>query len=221
MSTKGRRKFIRTMSRRRKGAKAIAKKALREVNKIKQSIETKWHSIAVTAASVVAGTPVVEHLTDIDQGDSAQLREGNHVNIQSLQIRGAIKLDDPTGVFENELIRIIIFIDKTGEAVRTTVTNLLIAANLVNIRHPVHMNDFRVLMDKTMTLQNLSLNSDTSLKFFQYFKRFKRTIRCKWLDGTGSNPEENQLYFAILVNSNLLANAVSFAGRAMIKFTDL
>ncbi len=206
---------------RRRGAKAIARKALREVNKIKSNIETK-HFIQTQAMSPVFGTETVRHLSAIDSGDSVQQREGNMVSVKSLQIRGTIELTDPSGIFENEIVRIIIFTDKTGEVVRTDLDDVLdVPASLNAVRDPIHMNDFRILMDKTVTFQNLNTNTNSSLRFFSFFKRFKRPIKIKWLNITGTNVEENQFYIAAQVDRTAVANSVEINSRSILKFTDL
>ncbi len=220
----GGRTFIRKSRRsfRRRGAKAIAVKALREVNKIKSNIESKFKTTAMTVASVVAGTPSVTQLTDIDVGDTVNNREGNMASLQSINIRGVFTLDNPTGTVENEIVRVIIFIDKEGEVVRTDLDEVLDLQTTINgLRDPIHMGDFRVLLDKTMTFQNLSLATDSSLKPFSYFKRFKRAIKCKWISGTGTAPEANQIYMAIQVSTTVGANTLAYIGRVIVKFTDL
>ncbi len=205
----------------RSGAKAIARRALREVNKIKSNIETHFLNGAFSVSPVFAA-PTVTHISAITAGDAVGNRSGDMVSMVSLQIRGAIELTDPTGIFENECVRIIVFIDKTGEVVRTDLDELLADENtLLSMRDAVHMNDFRVLMDKTVTFQNLSLNTDSSLRFFQFFKRFKRPVKIRYL-GTASNTvEENQVYMGIQVLQSVAANSVEVNGRTLIKFTDL
>ncbi len=215
MHRRGRRRF------RGRGAKAIAKRALREVNKIKSNIETK-HFIQTQAMSPVAGTATIAHLSAISGGDTVQSRDGDMVSAKSLQIRGTIQLIDPTGTFENDVVRIIVFIDKNGEVVRTDLDELLDdPTNLNALRDPTHMNDFRVLMDKTVTFQNLSLNTDSSIRFFSFFKRFKRPIKIRWLNTTGTNVEENQFYIGVQVAKSIAANSIEVQSRSNLKFTDM
>ncbi len=206
---------------RRRGAKAIAHKALREVNKIKSNIEHKFLEVTI-AQTPVAGTEGVTHLTPITDGTDAFERVGSMVSLKSIQIRGTIGLVDPTGTFENEVVRLLVFIDKNGEAVHTTLDDVLLdAAVLESMRQPQHMNDFRVLMDKTITLQNLSLNTDSSLRFFSFFKRFKRPIQIRFDGVAGTAVEENQLYLGVQVLQSIAAGSVVISGRSLIKFTDM
>ncbi len=213
--------FRRNRRRGRRGAKSIAIKALREVNKIKSNIETKFLVTPINFTSILAGTPQVLQLTDINTGDTVSSRDGNMISLKSVNIRGIMGVNDPTGTAENEVFRLLLFIDKEGEVVRTDLDELLETQTAINgLRDPVHMGDFRVIMDKLITTQNLSLSTNVSFRSFQVFKRFKRPIKVRYLDTVGTNPEANQLYFATMVHNNAAASSTTFVGRCIVKFTD-
>ncbi len=204
-----------------RGAKAIAKKALREVNKIKSNIEVKFQEETISK-SPVAGTAGIQHISKLAEGVGDNQRLGNQVSAVSLQIRGSIEMSNPTGIFENELVRIIVFIDKDAETLKTDLDDLLLDTTVFfSMRDPAHMNDFRVLMDKTITLQNLSLSTDSSLRFFSFFKRFKRPIKIKFDAPAESDTEENAIYIAFQVAESVLAGSIVVTGRSIMKYTDM
>jgi len=120
------------------------------------------------------------------------------------------------------MIRIIVFVDKTGEVVKTDVDELLFTpTSISSVRDPIHMNDFRVIMDRTITLHNLNVNTNSSLRYFQMKRSFKRPITCRYLNVTGTNVEENQIYIGFMVGNTLLANSVEINGQAIIHYTDM
>lgn len=154
-----------------------------------------------TAGSIIA-------LTSITQGDASDNREGNKVNVKSVQFKCFIRR-----VATDSSARVILFqflrpVPGTNPA---TADLVVTSGSMIS---PVKANtaSFRILMDKrlpTMTAENPSY-------VVEYFKRMNFSIN--FVDGTAANWSRNPL-FLYLISDNAGNNPlIDFTCR--IRFTD-
>ncbi len=206
-----------------KSALTIAKKALREVNKIKKMVELKHIEQSIDFSSIIAGTAQLQHLTQVDSGDLPVERDGNMISVRSIQIRGMITGFDFTGTNENEVYRLMVWADKHSSVVATAMQpRLLTDDTVLSNRNPVFMNEFKVYWDKTITLANKGVSAaGKTFRYFEYFKRFSTPLIIRYDGSAGTSVEDNQLYFGAMVFANAAVSQAIVNAKCIIKYTDL
>ncbi len=194
------------MSRKRTFKKKSRTKFVTE-SRVKQIIrgrlETKFKDVAITADSTpVAGTSVVTYLSGTTQavGGDGNMRLGNSLEAQSIQIRGNVTA--AAGQVLGGIYRMIVFQATTDiDGVLPVVDDLLDTDDVNSLRLFEKMSTFRVLYDKRFVL-NQNDTALTMIKSHDKFLRFNRPIKITYAD-TGSTIADaikNHLFLVRMTN---------------------
>jgi len=132
----------------RKSTRAIAKRAERTVKKIQRGFERKYLNQTYSTTAATAGDIVP--LTNVAQGDTAILRDGNAITCRSIKIQGSLQSSANTAPDVVVWYRIIIFQDKQQVAdTEPAVTDLLLTAVYPSVyNYPNALKRFKILWDK-------------------------------------------------------------------------
>lgn len=232
---------------RRKGRKALTEPERKQVKKIvKQAIKSDAElkqfvrDITTGLISTTAGT---KHLFQgLIQGVGDSQRIGSKYKIWGIECRFSIQLN---ATFQSDIIRAIILVDKQANGV-TFVSNDLITDNGAGLgvnapRTNQLKNNFRVLYDRTMTVQKKTgaasgtitnnavptINTFSQVtplelvKSFKFIKRFKQPIITYYYPnanaGTVADIETNSIYLGVW-SQNGTTSMIN--GKTSILYTD-
>jgi len=150
----------------------------------------------------------VTHLTYVAAGSTVSNREGNRVEMQSIQLRGSIvtAATEPN----DTVLRFVLFVikDTHQEDIETnasaTMAKVFTADSLITLRNPVYMSDYRIIFDKTIIIPatNPSATGLASTRIFKYYKRFKKPIEVRYISNatTYEYLSNNHMYLACITN---------------------
>lgn len=211
---------------RRKGTRAIAKRAERQVKAIKRGFETKYFSNNFTTALSAAGA--VTHMTTIAQGDTALTRDGNKLTLKSCIIKASFVLSPDAGgatLPDVGLVRFIVFQDTQqvadGIPAVTDVLETASATSLYNksIEGPKR---FKILWDKLFTIPVYGSSNVTATNQLggKVLKRWIFPTRKQvYYNGPAlTDIQRNGLYFLVIKagNSNVITPGINW----QVSFTD-
>lgn len=135
-----------------KGAMAIAKKALKKVNKVVRSVETK--QLIITASGTVGLGGTILSLHTIAQGLTVADRVGNMITAKKLDIRWSLETDIAANT-NMQLIRYIVFRDTQQNPDGTpTVSLILQTANPLSTYFRPFLKRFQILRDRLFCVNN-------------------------------------------------------------------
>lgn len=211
---------------RRTGSLRSQVKALQTyVNKLKP--ETKYVSIDLANSNIPDASGGIVHLTAIAQGDTQITRDGNVVNITSLNMYMQFTRQDfTTDMLVNAGIRFFVVVDKeqiadTQPSVATIFTNTapvdpLPALNNLERFRLIYMSpyiDGMQLMLQTTGSNNLSAQKSN---VFQFVKDLNIKVA---YNGTASTDiEKNGIYFGVMLQG--FNDQFDMTGTARLGFTD-
>ncbi len=188
---------------------ATALKALREVRKLKRSVEKKFvfkvsQTLVVTdAGSVISFSPAA-------QGDGESERNGNQMLVTGVGMRMTALLN---GSATETVLRVIVFVDKrqvtdTAPSVASVLQQVRPLSYLNGIRH----NRFKVLFDKTFALEVAS-NAFEFVKFWT-----KLNLLQKYNGAATGDIEKNGIW--LLTVADEVTNDPSLTFQGLLTFTD-
>jgi hypothetical protein len=144
--------------------KTLDRKIKRVYDNIKQEIKVHDHSIPSFLPTRDGAAGDMKHLTGIAQGDSETTRDGQQINIKSLQVKGQMYLDT---AIQSSTVRLIIFVDKNflGSGVPSAL-NLLDGTGYFGtpqapyvMRNRKERERFKILFDKVYSLNTNGANT--------------------------------------------------------------
>lgn len=192
--------------------KKIAKRALKEVNKMKKSVEVKYSTqdIAPTIAGSTATWGTAVGLTAISQGTTKITRIGDKITMKNLQCRTVISKN--ASETANPLIRAVMLIDRKSTATPPT-GDIIFDANSIygNINNTdnTYKGRFQILFDKTFNIPT-TIRS----KPLQIF--IPRKIPFIYASGTIT---KNNIYWLICTDGTN-SHAITWNIRYKLAFTD-
>lgn len=168
-------------------------------------------------------TAQLVQLTDIDQGDSKELRNGDSIAIKSLQIDYEIKFDADVPL---EAVRVIIFRENdNGEGAIPTSSQLLESDAVKAFRNKDFPKKFKVLYDKYHSCDTSKL-----LVHRNYFKKFKmmkdrkgnptRSAHITWSGVNGTDIGRGHLYLLVVGNQPTANTTSEFYLNSRVRFYD-
>lgn len=163
--------------------------------------EKKYHDGSVSTAAVTPGTGGLFSLINaIAQGNTSETREGLWINVLSLQLKAYFEVSSSQTA--NKCIRLMIIRDELNQGAAPAITDVLESANMNAF--PKHENRarFRILYDKKINLTLQSNGVGTTVQR-NYYKKFKRPIKCHYIGTAASaaNTGQNALYLFYCINS--------------------
>ncbi len=212
------RKIARRRGRFRPVSKGFVKKTIQKV--IDQNNEFKYHIVTAAGATVSTAGTVVD-LNSIPQGDTAITRDGNVVSLRSLQGRFYVYNTSTTRSYMVRLLLVrVLRQDNTDLDVASDEQGVLRASNIYSLRNSegVARINYNILMDKTFIVGSL-LTTSTPIndrKLIKFYKKWKKTLKCKFSDEQTSQPRTNSLYLVFLAD----AASATISYECKVRFTD-
>lgn len=204
--------MVRRRFRRRRGgygAKAMAKKALREVKQLKSNVELKLHAVGPTAHSLSSSGTVVP-LTTILQEVGVQNRIGREIVLKSVRMRC---LHD-TGHIVYGIGRYILFFDNECDGVLPSVAEVLNTAAIDSFPSYDGRKRYNIIFDKTFTYGEWN----DKVSCLKYYKKFNRKINYSGAAGDITTQREGGLFALFISETNGAAG--EFTYNFQIRFAD-
>ncbi len=190
-------------------AYGMAKKALGMLN-----VEYKFHDIQLTA-QVISTTAFISQLSNIGQGDSGTLRDGDQIKAVRINVKGQVVIH-PSAT--RTTTRIMLIQDtQTNGAIFTSANILADITTNDAINSMLNLDNkfrFRVLYDKRITM---SITSD-QIKFFQINKVLNLRLRYSGTSGDIDDLSSNSL--ALLFISSEATNTPNITMFSRLRFVD-
>jgi len=201
----GRKRFIGKSTQ----ALKLARKALRALNS-----EVKWLD-TINLALAITSTESIIPLTNIQQGVTSETRIGESLKLMSIHFRGQMFGDPAIAVSQ---VRLVLVQDmQTNGALYTNsdlFENVSANADLVTQRNLKNKHRFRILMDRTYSMQNTG-NLCHDINFYQ---KLSMLIRYKSNNGDITDLSSNSLTLYAVSNRTTDAPDLNYSIR--LRFVD-
>lgn len=185
-------------------------------------LDTAWNDATVAAN----GTAVNDDWTDIAQGVSESQRIGRQCYIHSIHVKGHFHCADTSGTHER--LRVVLVWDKQCNGALPSWGDVFEATNIDTFRNIQNVHRFKVLIDRTYTINKVPVNPyDSNTTYYQipaktimYNYRFPRPgLRMDFSSSTGATSEKvtnNVIGFLMAEN----AEKVNWTSNVRIRFSD-
>ena len=198
-----------------------ANAALSAVRTLKRQVETK--AIGFSFNSTISTTPSVTHLTAIAQGDGNNNRDGDHLNVKSIKLRGVLRSN---GAQPNQsLVRVLIVQNMrqqpdTDASMASQFSSASIYAfNLAG----VGFKNLYVHYDKVHAVPNgQEIAAGTfalGRKFIDVEIRPKYPVKVSYNDTATTDIDRNGFY--LIAVTDVATNNPTFTWEEFTEFTDL
>lgn len=191
----------------RKTALQVARTALSEVKNIKKNIEIKHYGKLFARGNVPVTGAYAMKIIDCAQTTTAgnsYTRIGDEINLTSMYLRVGLLYNYNALNIENNVCRLIIFIDKdptmSGNVCQPPNISDLLEVDAVGANPGVtsHLNytklgRFKILYDRTHVLTAQKGN-----KYISYYKKWKKGLNLRF-QATGGDANYNQNVYAFVV----------------------
>lgn len=191
---------------RKNSAKAVANKALREVNKLKQNVEMKYTETVDSVVSTGTWSLVGNDYLTMAQGDSSITRDGEKATLQSIEVKGFVEPDGD--IAEGSLIRVVLY--WTADPTAFTLSAPMESDSIISFYNLNYKPKIRVLMDRTLNI-GASLNAQatgtalSSYRYATFSKKIKLRKQLRWDTGT-SVPTNGKLVLITIARNPLGAD---------------
>lgn len=137
-------------------------------------------------------TPTIVGLNTFAAGDTAITRDGNRIKCRSLELRIRYQLEAITA---NALLRFVVVHDKNANSTAPTWTLVFDSVDISSQRQIGALSRFTILMDKTITLNQLSSAGGVQKGFLKkYIKIREEDLQLtSFADGSSAIPYSNSL----------------------------
>lgn len=197
---------------------------------IGNKMEDKYKQIASPlAGTALSSTPTLVHLTPISQGDGAQTRDGDEVNLKSISLRYHLRSDDTLNNGSNNLsvsniVRVMI-VQWKEQSVPTAAQILEDDSAILNLQS--HYNwqnrrNFRVLYDRRHNLvPHMSLGTSGTSEVVPARANGQTLIFGKKLakklsyDAAATSGEKNSIYLMFIANTTTGAPEIFYESRVL------
>ena len=155
-----------------------ARYAIRGVNMMKGIINSELHRGDVEVNVTPNTTAAIALLTDINQGDDVNNRNGNSILAKYISVRASCAINNSATA---TMVRFIVFVDGDNDGQTPTAAELLTTpTSILSTINPDYSARFTILYDKHFTL---SINGDRVMidKFYKSLN-----FHIKYITGTGS-----------------------------------
>ncbi len=125
--------------------------------------ELKFHDVDLDDAVIAAAGTVTPSINLIAQGVTESTRVGRKCTLKRIGWKYTIELPEADAVATpnaSDLTRIIMFLDKQCNGATAAVTDILETADFQSFNNLANSGRFRILMDKVVTLNHMTLASD-------------------------------------------------------------
>lgn len=201
-----------------KGGKLSSGKIIRDVNYLRQFVNTEKKflntvSAGTTLAAGSTGTLVL--LNGAVTGDTAYTREGNSMKMSYLYIEGFIQLNTST----QDITRLNVVLDKQPNGAATTYADIFDTgagvSGCIALRNPATVDRYKVLKQIFITLDN---NGNQMKKFKCWIKLGQHTKYNNGNAGTIADISTNALYFCFAGDNTTNMSVIDYYAR--VRFID-
>lgn len=205
--------FVRkkTFHPKRKTALPIAMKALREVNKLKEDIEVKYHD-TITGPTTITSSGDITRIAQIPSDTTNQGRIGDSVKTGHVELR--ITFETSTAQVAGTAVRMILFRGKKENQVLYTSADILDASGIRSPYNFTERNRFTVLKDVTFTMDDLTVGGKNKNSMVL----FKKLVGKITFGAGNSNYENGGVY--LLFITDVAANQPNYKIHSRVTFTD-
>ncbi len=162
----------------RKRRKGFNRKVKDIINK---QAETKFIDGNINLNSPVTGTGVVIQITNVGLGDTEILRDGDKINIRSIQFRGSVTTDSAPSTDTGFRISLVRALDDI-KGVLPTIAEIFSENTIHALKQRESRNRFKIYADIRGLVKYQALNTIPSKALIDYYKMFKSDMHC-WYDG--------------------------------------
>lgn len=198
---------------------ASIKKQLRN-----QKPELKFFDHAISDSNITTAG-VVEHLTDIAQGDTNILRTGNIINVVSLHLKFSV---GNNSLSDGNFLRcnILQWMQQVGDTAPTQ-TNIYGSATPSPVSYLINVNASRFVktLDKGKLFEGGKLLNDITTgssqvqsSYYETFIKFKKPIQVMYNGPNNNDIQKNGLWFNVLSDDG--ANTADVNGVCRLRFYD-
>lgn len=193
-----------------------AKKALRVANFVRGMVNVEKKFIdKIDQAPSLSNTAAIDLLSNVGQGDTDQLRNGNSIRAKSIYIK--LALSNNASQTSNVMCRMILFIDMQNNGSVPTSTELLESAN--SVYSPINSNNggrFRVLRDKVCVLTPQS--DDKGKCYFEWYIPLSMHLHYIGTGSTQADVSRNSIYLYYV--ADVATNVPVLVYSSRIRFID-
>lgn len=161
----------------------------KQVRFMKGMINSERQYSDVAIDTQFSTTAALTLLNSMAEGDDVSDRKGNSVLHKYLSIKGTITM---SGSATYTSVRIIYFIDLSGQGSTPSATDLLEFSSVHSLKNKDHSSRFAVLRDRRY---DLSINGDRGTACNEYIKT---NIHCKYTGSTSTAVYTNSIYILIV-----------------------
>lgn len=185
------------------------------------NIEKKYFDTATASASDNSGGTIVPSLNLIPQGTTDVTRIANKITIRNINLRCVGTQDDlAAALFDNGILRVIVYVDKQTNGAAAAVTDILKSATLLSFRNLDQVDRFQILKDKFIHVPVLAANalhtSSSSTQVRKFNIKCDMPVHFSSTTGAITEIRSNNIGYLVIANNtttNLQVNA-------RVKFTD-
>lgn len=169
-----------------------------------------------TATAADSGTAVVL-LNGCARGDDIATRSGRETVMMSIQFKAYFGVTAGTGT--DQLQRALLVYDRQTNGAALTAAQVLSTANVVAPRSLENRKRFKILMDKTVTLN--ASGEPGSNEFFQFYRRLRHPVEYNSGNaGTVADITTGSLYLVVIGSNAAGATAGALTWNSRIRFLD-
>lgn len=204
-----------------RSAKKIARKALREVNKLKEDKEILWKDYHFNASAMPNGTPVVSLLNGVAVGDDHETRNGMKIRMLTLSWKGNMGIQ-PGDIGQQVGCRVVVVYDRDTDQTALTWDDVITGTNDHQGLYDIYKNKgrFQIFYDRTFTFQTGCINSLAykSSNAFKGFRKINRQTEFVDASATVASIAKGSLYIMVLPYGNSLT--MGMTGWFRIRYTE-
>lgn len=222
-------------------AAKVASKALYVASRTAKmlNVEKKFHDVQLSASDIYSGSPYIQLLNGIAQGDTSQTRDGGQCKLINCLIRFNVLGEVDTGTYRiPKSIRWMIVLDKQADGTAPTLSELLEDPTTSPDCSPMkyaNSKRFRVMRAGHILLppnhvafngtsdQTVGKNGRYVEKYINLNKGKNPGLKVRY-SGTGANVSDiasNSLYFVSWIQAGLATGqGISLAGQCRFRFVD-
>lgn len=192
---------------------SLAARAYKMVRQLKKDTRPEYKSIDTTGVTTVGTAGSVFVMNICARGDDINNRDGRVITCKSL----AINLDftaNPIATLDTQF-RVAIVHARNVDGLSPAFTDIFTATDFVSQRNLSNRSEYRILMDKVITLSPDSY----AKKNIRVYKRFNiKTIFNAGTAGTVADVETGGIFFFFFSSDNV--NLPTMAGTYRLRFID-
>lgn len=177
--------------------------------------EPEIHYFDTGTTSDISTTAVSLDLNAMAAGDTIITREANKIQMTALELRCIFNNKVAT---QNNRLRILVVYDKNANAATATLATVLNAATISDLPAVTQKSRFKILLDKTLELNQTSATPLQKLDFHEFLRIKNSCQMSQFADGTATQPVSGGLTLYTIGDVAAGANAAASTINARLYF---